>query len=55
MINTFDNIRVVSIIKMCFSLDSGGDVDILVASDKEAKISPIREAFQQVFGKATVS
>lgn len=25
---------------------SGGDVDILVASDKEAKISPIREAFQ---------
>lgn len=29
-------------------------MDILVASDKEVKISPIREAFQYVFGKATV-
>nr|XP_022906235.1 protein PRRC1-like [Onthophagus taurus] len=34
---------------------SGGDLDILVASDKEIKISAIREAFQQVFGKATVT
>ncbi|GLV43425.1 hypothetical protein CBL_03967 [Carabus blaptoides fortunei] len=33
---------------------SGGDMDILVASDKEVKIRPIREAFQCVFGKATV-
>lgn len=30
-------------------------MDILVASDKEDKISPVREAFQAVFGKATVS
>jgi hypothetical protein len=34
--------------------DSGGDVDIVVASDKEVKLSPVREAFQAVFGKATV-
>lgn len=35
-------------------LDSGGDIDILVASGQEVKISAIREAFQSVFGKATV-
>jgi hypothetical protein len=35
--------------------DSGGDVDVIVASDKEVKLSPVREAFQAVFGKATVS
>lgn len=35
-------------------LYSGGDLDLVVASDKEVKISPVREAFQQVFGKATV-
>jgi hypothetical protein len=35
--------------------DSGGDVDVVVASDKEVKLSPVREAFQAVFGKATVS
>lgn len=35
--------------------DSGGDVEIIVASNKEFKISPIREAFQGVFGKATVT
>ncbi|XP_051154286.1 protein PRRC1-like isoform X1 [Leptopilina boulardi] len=34
---------------------SGGDVDIFVASDKEVKVSSIREAFQTVFGKATVT
>ena len=36
-------------------LHSGGDMDLIVASDKEIKISPVRESFQQVFGKATVS
>lgn len=36
-------------------LYSGGDVDVVVASDKEVKLSPVREAFQAVFGKATVS
>ncbi|XP_059059638.1 protein PRRC1-like isoform X2 [Achroia grisella] len=35
-------------------LKSGGDLNIVVASDKEVKISPVREAFQGVFGKATV-
>ena len=34
--------------------DSGGDLDIVVASDKEVKVSAVREAFQTVFGKATV-
>ncbi|XP_043197865.1 protein PRRC1-like isoform X2 [Amphibalanus amphitrite] len=33
---------------------SGGDLDIVVASDKEVKVSAVREAFQLVFGKATV-
>ncbi|KAJ1524424.1 hypothetical protein ONE63_010922 [Megalurothrips usitatus] len=36
-------------------LYSGGAVDIIVASDKEVKVSPVREAFQAVFGKATVT
>ncbi|XP_076044990.1 protein PRRC1-like [Oratosquilla oratoria] len=35
--------------------DSGGDVDLVVASDKEVKVGAVREAFQAVFGKATVS
>ena len=34
--------------------DSGGDIDIAVASSKELKVSSVREAFQTVFGKATV-
>ncbi|XP_043278472.1 protein PRRC1-like isoform X2 [Venturia canescens] len=36
-------------------MHSGGDVNIFVASNKEVKVSPIREAFQSVFGKATVT
>ena len=36
------------------STDSGGDMDIIVASDKEVKVGAIREAFQISFGKATV-
>lgn len=35
-------------------IHSGGDVQIVVASDKEDKVAPIREAFQNVFGQATV-
>lgn len=34
---------------------SGGDIDILVASDKPSKVQPIRDAFQSVFGLATVN
>ncbi|CAK9813832.1 Protein PRRC1 [Anthophora quadrimaculata] len=34
---------------------SGGDMEIIVASDKDIKISPVRQAFQTVFGKATVT
>lgn len=36
-------------------IHSGGDMDIIVASDKEVKVGAVREAFQQIFGKATVS
>lgn len=35
-------------------IDSGGDIDIAVASSKELKVSAVREAFQTVYGKATV-
>lgn len=35
-------------------INSGGDTEIIVASDKDDKVRPIREAFQNVFGKATV-
>merc|ERR1719438_286738 len=31
-------------------IHSGGDVEVAVASDKENKVVPIREAFQGVFG-----
>ncbi|XP_054756516.2 protein PRRC1-like [Lytechinus pictus] len=34
---------------------SGGDVDIIVASDKEVKVAGVRDAFQKVFGRATVT
>ncbi|XP_076283290.1 protein PRRC1-like isoform X2 [Lasioglossum baleicum] len=36
-------------------MHSGGDVEIIVASDKDVKISSVRQAFQTVFGKATVT
>ncbi|XP_076166689.1 protein PRRC1-like [Ptiloglossa arizonensis] len=34
---------------------SGGDVEIVVASDKDVNISLVSQAFQTVFGKATVT
>lgn len=34
---------------------SGGDVEIVVTSVKENKVAPVREAFQQTFGRATVT
>lgn len=33
---------------------SGGNIEVVVASDKENKVNPVREAFQKVFGHATV-
>ncbi|XP_017883571.1 protein PRRC1-like isoform X2 [Ceratina calcarata] len=36
-------------------MHSGGDMEIIVASDKDSKVSPVRQAFQAVFGKATVT
>ncbi|EDS26199.1 conserved hypothetical protein [Culex quinquefasciatus] len=35
-------------------INSGGDTEVIVASDKDDKVRPVREAFQTVFGKATV-
>ena len=35
-------------------IHSGGDVEVVVTSDKEDKVVPVREAFQSVFGQATV-
>jgi len=35
-------------------IHSGGDIQIVVASDKDDKVLPIREAFQNVFGQATI-
>jgi len=35
-------------------IHSGGDVQIVVASDKDDKVLPIREAFQNIFGQATI-
>lgn len=37
-----------------FFSGSGGDVCVLVTSTKESKVSAIREAFQGVFGRATI-
>ncbi|XP_051539528.1 protein PRRC1 isoform X2 [Myxocyprinus asiaticus] len=36
-------------------IKSGGDVDIVVTSDKEVKVAAVREAFQDVFGMAMVT
>lgn len=36
-------------------IKSGGEIDIIVASAKDVKIGPVREAMQQAFGCATVS
>jgi len=35
-------------------IHSGGDITVVVASDKEVKVQPIREAFQKVLGRATI-
>ncbi|XP_061590538.1 protein PRRC1 [Cololabis saira] len=36
-------------------IKSGGDIDVVVASDKETNIEAIRHAFQEVFGMAMVT
>jgi len=35
-------------------IKSGGQTCIVVASDKDVKVTPVRQAFQHVFGRATV-
>lgn len=36
-------------------IKSGGDVDIVVSSEKESSVEAVRDAFQEVFGMAMVS
>ncbi|XP_041825951.1 protein PRRC1 [Melanotaenia boesemani] len=36
-------------------IKSGGDIDIVVASDKEMNVEAVRDAFQEVFGLAMVT
>ncbi|XP_035391561.1 protein PRRC1 isoform X1 [Electrophorus electricus] len=36
-------------------IKSGGDLDIVVTSDKEVKVGAVRDAFQEVFGMAMVT
>ncbi|XP_061462358.1 protein PRRC1 [Rhineura floridana] len=36
-------------------IKSGGELDIVVSSTKEVKVAAVREAFQEVFGMATVT
>lgn len=35
--------------------ESGGDLDVVVSSDKEVKVGAVRDAFQEVFGMAMVT
>lgn len=35
-------------------VESGGELDIVVTSNKEVKVAAIRDAFQEVFGLAVV-
>lgn len=35
-------------------LNSGGNIEVIVSSDNEDKIDPVREAFQDIFKKATI-
>ncbi|XP_059394958.1 protein PRRC1 isoform X1 [Carassius carassius] len=36
-------------------IKSGGDMDVVVTSDKEVKVAAVRDAFQEVFGSAMVT
>ncbi|XP_038123693.1 protein PRRC1 [Cyprinodon tularosa] len=36
-------------------IKSGGDIDIVVGSDKDINVQAVREAFQEVFGMATIT
>lgn len=37
------------------SAESGGDIDVVVTSDKEVNVDAVRDAFQEVFGMAMVT
>lgn len=53
--NSMDNMITTLDPQMKEFIRSGGDLDIIVASDAEVKISAVREAFQTAFGRATVN
>ncbi|XP_042201115.1 protein PRRC1 isoform X2 [Callorhinchus milii] len=36
-------------------IKSGGDLDVLVTSNKEVKVAAVRDAFQDIFGLATIT
>lgn len=36
-------------------INSGGEINLAITSNKDNKVVPVREAFQKVFGKATVT
>lgn len=40
---------------VCFFKETGGELDIVVTSNKEVKVAAIRDAFQEVFGMAVVT
>lgn len=49
-----ENIQQMYDFHCCCHPGSGGDIDIVVASDKEIHVEAVRDAFQEVFGMATV-
>lgn len=40
---------------VCFFKETGGELDIVVTSNKEVKVAAVRDAFQEVFGMAVVT
>lgn len=40
---------------MVFHSESGGDIDVVVTSNKETNVEAVRDAFQEVFGMAMVT
>lgn len=45
------------VVNKCFFFiaSASGQIEVIVASDKEVKISPVREAFHNIFGSGQTS
>lgn len=52
--NLFQVTPISLIFHQFFHSDSGGNTEIIVASSNDDKVEAVREAFQDVFGRATV-